>query len=92
MPVSLSVVSKLSPKRFTSIMLGIYYVVFSVAEILAGQYASALPIPEPTKLFGIIPIANLSSFFLGFVIVGFVSAGIWLLLRNKIKSLSHGIL
>ena len=91
-PVSLSVVSKLAPERYTSVILGIYYVVFFIAEALAGIYAAALPILNPTKLFGFIPRSNLTSFFLGFVVVGFVSGGIWLLLRNKIKDLAHEVL
>ena len=91
-PVSLSAVSKLAPERFTSALLGIYYVVFFIAGVLSGIYAAALPIPDPTKLFGFIPIPNLTSFFLGLVVVGFVSGGIWFLFRNKIKDLSHEML
>lgn len=90
-PVSLSLVSKLAPKKFTSMIIGIYYLVFFIGEVLAGLYASALPTHNPTTLFGFIPIANLSSFFLVFVVVGFALGGIWLLFGNKIKNLTHEI-
>jgi len=88
-PISLSLVSKLAPKRFTSTVVGVYFVVFFIAEVLAGIYASALPTNNPTKLFGFIPISNLSSFFLVFVVIGFTLGSVWLLFRNKIKNLTH---
>jgi POT family proton-dependent oligopeptide transporter len=83
MPVTLSAITKLSPKKYVSSMIGIYYVTFSIASIIAGLCASAFPNDNPTMLFNIIPIANLQAYFIIFAIFGFVVGAIWLLFRNK---------
>lgn len=92
MPVTLSAITKLSPKKYVSSMIGIYYVTFSIASIIAGLCASAFPNDNPTMLFNIIPIANLQAYFIIFAIFGFVVGAIWLLFRNKMVKLSNGAL
>ena len=89
MPVTLSAITKLAPEKFTSSMIGVYYVTFSIASVIAGLCASAFPNQNPTMLFNIIPIANLSTYFLFFAILGIVIGGIWLLFKNKIVKLAH---
>lgn len=85
MPVSLSLISKLAPEKYKSSMIGIYYLSFSIASVVAGTIASALPTDNnPTMLFNIIPLQNLSSFFMIFVAVGFATGAIWLLFNKKI--------
>ena len=92
MPVTLSAITKLAPKKYVSSMIGIYYVTFSIASIIAGLCASAFPNKNPTMLFNIIPIANLQTYFIIFAMFGFVVGGIWLLFRNKMVKLSNGAL
>ena len=92
MPVTLSAITKLAPKKYVSSMIGIYYVTFSIASVIAGLCASAFPNENPTMLFNIIPIANLQTYFIIFAILGFVVGGIWLLFRNKMIKLSNGAL
>ena len=92
MPVTLSAITKLAPKKYVSSMLGIYYVTFSVASVIAGLCASAFPNENPTMLFNIIPIANLQEFFIIFAVLGFIIGVIWLLFRNKMIKLSNGAL
>lgn len=89
MPVALSLVSKLAPKKYTSLLVGTYYLVFSVGEFVAGEFAAALPNKQATMLFGFIPIPNMISYFFVFVIVGFVIGTIWLIFRNKIRNLAQ---
>lgn len=92
MPITLSVISKLSPRKYTSSMYGIYYVTFSIASVIAGLCASAFPNRNSTMLFNVIPIANLSTYFILFAGLGLGIGVIWLLSKNKIIELSKGIL
>ena len=64
MPVTLSAITKLAPRKFTSSLIGVYYVTFSIGSIFAGLFASAFPDNNPTKLLNMIPIGNLPTFFL----------------------------
>ena len=92
MPVTLSAITKLAPKKYISSMIGIYYVTFSIASIIAGLCASAFPNDNPTMLFNIIPIANLQTYFIIFAMFGFIIGVIWLLFKNKMDKLSSGAL
>ncbi len=92
MPITLSVMTKLSPERFTSSIIGVYYVTFSIGSIIAGLCASAFPNYHSTMLFHIIPIANLSTYFMLFASIGLVIGVIWLLLKNRIIRMANGIL
>ena len=92
MPVTLSIITKLSPQKYTSSMIGVYYVTFSIASVVAGLCASAFPNRNATMLFHIIPIANLSTYFMIFAVLGFVVGVIWMLIKNKMIKLSDGIL
>lgn len=92
MPVTLSVITKLAPQKFTSSIIGVYYVTFSIGSVIAGLCASAFPNENPTMLFHIIPIANLSTYFILFAVITLVIGAIWLLFRNKIIKMSKGAL
>lgn len=61
-PVSLSLTSKLSPKKNASSIMGIFYVSFSIASIIGGVLASAFPNNSATMLLNTIPIANIQTF------------------------------
>lgn len=92
MPISLSLITKLSPAKYTTSMVGIMFVATGIAEIFSGMFASALPTGgKAAMLLGIIPIADVASFMLIFIILAAVAALIWLLLRGKLKQLMHGI-
>ncbi len=92
MPVTLSAITKLAPRKFTSSLIGVYYVTFSIGSIFAGLFASAFPDNNPTKLLNMIPIGNLPTFFLILSVLGFIVGIIWLLFRKKIIKLSNGVL
>ncbi len=93
MPISLSLVSKLAPPKYTSLMVGVLFASTGVAEIIAGSVASAFPdyYGETTMLLNIIPIYGVESFMWIFVILCFVFGTVWFLFRNKIKKLMHGV-
>ena len=93
MPIALSLVSKLAPPRYTSLMIGVLFASTGIAEIIAGFFASAIPdtVGETTFLLGIIPITGIDSFMWVFVIICVVFGTVWFLFKNKIKKLMHGI-
>ena len=93
MPISYSLTSKLAPVKHSSLIMGALLAATSVGEILAGLFASAYPKPlaGPSYLFGFIPINSLSSFIWIFIIWTGTILIIWVLIRNKVKELSHGI-
>ena len=93
MPIALSLMSKLAPAKYASLMVGVLFAATAVAEVISGYFASAFPsiVGESTMLLGIIPIANVASFMWVFVILSLIFAVIWLLFKNKVKKLTHGV-
>lgn len=93
-PTGQSLVAKLSPIKYSSIMMGVWFLSTAIAEILAAFLAGLYPDPrlatKPT-LFGIIQISNLQTFCWIFIIISIIISIITLLLRNKITKLMHGI-
>lgn len=77
-PIGLSLVSRLSPRRFASLMMGIWYLSSSVSNYCAGQLATLYPEAGQVKTLAGISISNLHDFFLIFVVMS-AAAGILLL-------------
>lgn len=82
-PVSLSAVSKLSPKSFYSIMFGVYFTAIALGNYLAGAISGF--IEEVGKDL------SLSWFFMLSVIFLLASALVMVLFIPKIKKMMHGI-
>lgn len=78
-PIGLAMCLKLSPARFASMMMGLWYTAFAASNALAGQLATLLPAEgqAPNTICGI-PIVSLSDFFLVFAVLAGV-AGVLLL-------------
>ena len=76
-PIGLSLVSRLSPRRFASLMMGIWYLSSAVSNFCAGKLATLYPEAGQVKSMAGIEISNLYEFFLIFV---FMSAAAGLLL------------
>lgn len=87
-PVSLSLTSKLAPKKYASSIMGIFYVSFSIASIIGWVLASAFPNNSATMLLNTIPIANIQTYFMIFAIIGLLCGALWLLFRKKIENLT----
>ena len=69
-PIGLSIVSKLSPVKFTYLLMGVWFFTSAFANILAGQLSALYP--DPTRpmpyLLGM-PIDNFTSLFMIFVVI-----------------------
>ena len=91
-PIGLSLISKLAPVRYRSVLMGILFVATAIAEIFSGILASSVPTPgHCTKLFGLIPINSLSAFIWIFIILSGAIGLLWFLSKKRIQNLTHGI-
>ena len=93
-PIGLSMVNKLAPGRFTSLMMGIWFMAIATGNKLAGTMSSLYPDPkstEPAPVFLGITIDNLNTYFMIFVGFAGVAAIALFLLSFKLRKLMHGI-
>jgi len=91
-PIGLSMVSKLSPVRFSCLLMGVWFLSTAASNIIAGLLSSLYPSssnPFPT-LCGI-PIDGLFSFFMIFVVMSAIAAVILLIISKRLSIMMHGI-
>jgi POT family proton-dependent oligopeptide transporter len=93
-PIGLSMVNKLTPGRFTSLMMGIWFMAIATGNKLAGTMSALYPDPtskEPPPVFLGITIDNLHTYFMIFVGFAGAAAIILFLLSFKLRKMMHGI-
>jgi POT family proton-dependent oligopeptide transporter len=93
-PIGLSMVNKLTPGRFTSLMMGIWFMAIATGNKLAGTMSSLYPDPNavgPRPVFLGITIDNLHTYFMIFVAFAGIAGLILFLLSFKLKKMMHGI-
>lgn len=91
-PIGLSMVNKLTPGRFTSLMMGVWFLAIATGNKLAGTMSSLYPDPSaPTKphLLGM-EISDLYTYFMIFVGFAGVAAVILFLLCRRLTKMMHG--
>jgi POT family proton-dependent oligopeptide transporter len=100
-PIGLSMVSKLSPLRFSSLLMGTWFLANAFANKLAGTLSSLIPpgagesahssgSAEVKSLLGF-QIVNLYDFFLVFIIMAGLASLILFGLSKKLQKMMHGI-
>jgi POT family proton-dependent oligopeptide transporter len=96
-PIGLSLVSKLAPKRFSSLLMGVWFIANAAGYALAGTLGALLP---PTEIVSGVAlpsflgfeIHNLYEFFMVFVILaGLASILLYILASGPLKRMMHGI-
>jgi proton-dependent oligopeptide transporter, POT family len=93
-PIGLSMVNKLTPGRFTSLMMGIWFMAIATGNKLAGTMSSLYPDPaskEAPPVFLGITIDNLHTYFMIFVAFAGAAAIILFLLSFKLKKMMQGV-
>lgn len=93
-PIGLSMVNKLAPGRFTSLMMGIWFMAIATGNKLAGTMSSLYPDPKstgPRPVFLGITIDNLHTYFMIFVGFAGAAAVILFLLSFRLRKMMHGI-
>ncbi|MFH1843231.1 MAG: peptide MFS transporter [bacterium] len=90
-PIGLSAVSKLSPVKFASLMMGVWYLASSMANKLAGVLSSFYPEEgKPAPVLLGYEINNLHEFFVIFIGMSVVAGVLLFLLAKPISKWSHG--
>lgn len=90
-PIGLSMVNKLTPLRFASLMMGIWYLSTATANKFAGMLSGLYPEAGKVKsLFGY-QIENMYDFFMVFVVMSGVASLILFLLSKKLQKMMHGV-
>jgi len=90
-PIGLSMVTKLSPAKFASLLMGIWFMSNAAANWLAGMLSTLYPeAGKTTSILGY-SINNLSDFFTIFVVMGLVASIILFLLNKLLSKMMHGI-
>jgi len=90
-PIGLSMVNKLAPLRFASLLMGVWYMSMATANKFAGMLSGLYPeAGKPKFIFGV-QIATLYDFFMLFVIIAGVAAVILFLLSKWLQKLMNGV-
>ncbi|GAA4464196.1 peptide MFS transporter [Nemorincola caseinilytica] len=92
-PIGLSMVNKLTPGRFTSLMMGIWFLAIATGNKLAGTMSSLYPdpaLPTHPHFLGI-EIDSLYTYFMIFVGFSGAAAAILFLLCRKLQKMMHGV-
>lgn len=100
-PIGLSMVSKLAPLRFSSLLMGTWFLANAAANKLAGTLSALIPpgagehaaegasVEYPSVLG--YQISNLHDFFMVFIVMSGVAAAILFLLSGTLRKMMHGI-
>lgn len=91
-PIGLSMVAKLSPARFSSLLMGTWFLANAAANKFAGTLSELIPTDEkPVTSFLGFGISNLYEFFMVFIIMCGVAAAILFLLSGRLQKMMGGI-
>jgi proton-dependent oligopeptide transporter, POT family len=96
-PIGLSMVSKLSPLRLSSLMMGTWFLANAAANKFAGTLSALIPpsgAVDPSKplvypSFLGFQITNLFEFFMLFIVMTGIAAGILFVLSSWLKKMMH---
>jgi POT family proton-dependent oligopeptide transporter len=90
-PIGLSMVNKLAPVRFASLLMGVWYMSMATANKFAGMLSGLYPeVGKPKFIFGI-QIASMYDFFMLFVVMAGAAAIILFLLSKWLQKLMHEV-
>jgi POT family proton-dependent oligopeptide transporter len=87
-PVGLSMVTKLAPARFASLMMGAWFFSMFISDLLAGLLAGTVEKIEKGQVFHL--LGGQADFFLMFVVSTFVAGLALLAVSPWVKRLMHG--
>ena len=90
-PIGLSMVNKLAPMRFASLLMGVWYLSNATANKFAGMLSGLYPENGITKSILGYQIATLYDFFMFFVIMSGVAAIILFGLSKWLQKLMNGV-
>jgi len=86
-PIGLSLVNKLAPIKFASLLMAVWFTANAFANKLAGVFSALYPENGKTTSFVGYQIANLHDFFMFFVFMAGTASIILFFLSKKLKNL-----
>jgi proton-dependent oligopeptide transporter, POT family len=89
-PIGLSLVNKMAPIKFGSLLMAVWFLANSFANYLAGTLSSLYPDKKPTSFLGY-TMTNLYDFFILFVVMSGVASLILFFLSRKLQKLMGGV-
>jgi POT family proton-dependent oligopeptide transporter len=97
-PIGQSMVAKLSPLRFSSLLMGTWFMASAIANKVAGMLSAMLPpsggeeisASSYKSILGF-QITSLYDFFIVFIVMSGIAAVILFLLSNKLQKMMHGV-
>lgn len=90
-PIGLSLVNKLAPARFASLLMGTWFLANATANKFAGTLSSFYPEAGKTTSFLGYQMTSLFDFFVLFIVMSGVAAIILFFLSGKLLKMMHGI-
>ena len=91
-PIGLSMVTKLSPARLASLLMGVWFMSNAASNILAGKLATLLPVAgQPARSFLGFQIATLTDFFTLFAVMAGVASILLFCLCPLLKKMMKGV-
>jgi proton-dependent oligopeptide transporter, POT family len=90
-PIGLSLVNKLSPARFASLMMGIWFLANATANKLAGTLSGLYPENGKITSFAGYQMNNIYDFFMLFIVITLIASGILFFLSRYLVKMMHGI-
>jgi len=87
-PIGLSMVNKLAPFRFASLLMAVWFLANASANKLTGVLSALYPDSKTTSFLGY-QITNMHDFFMLFVVMSGVAALILLSLSNRLQKMLH---
>jgi POT family proton-dependent oligopeptide transporter len=90
-PIGLSMVTKLAPVKFASLLMGVWFLANAAANWLAGMLSTLYPAPGTTTSLLGYQITGLADFFLIFVVMGAAASLILFLIYKWLMKLMHGV-
>jgi len=90
-PIGLSLFNKLSPLRFASLLMAVWFMGNAGGNKMAGILSALYPEGGKSTSFLGYQINNLSDFFMLFVFMGGIAGIILILLSKRLQKMMHGI-
>ncbi|MBH2003459.1 MAG: peptide MFS transporter [Sphingobacteriia bacterium] len=85
-PIGLSLVNKLAPVKFASLLMAVWFTANAFANKLAGVLSALYPDGKTTYVAGF-AITNLYDFFMMFVVMAGIASAILFVLASKLKKM-----
>ena len=85
-PIGLSLVNKLAPLKFASLLMAVWYTANAFANKLAGVLSALYPDGKTTYIIGL-PINNLYEYFMMFVVMAGLASIILFVISTKLKKM-----